>query len=99
MSDIPSINAAGKVAFLATRDSDGATGIYTGPDIAGDKVVATGDALFGSTVTALNVRQRALNDLGQVAFMAVLADGRNVVGVATPVLDELFDEACRAQSR
>lgn len=81
----PSINGTGTVAFLAFLDNQ-AVGIYTGPNPTANKVIQTGDALDGSTVTGLlgGFDHRGLNDAGQVAFLATLADGRTVVYRASP---------------
>ncbi len=69
-----SINDRGTVAFMATL-STGEKGIFTGPDPVADKVIAVGDALFGSTVTELDFdRPPGLNNNGQAAFFARLAD-------------------------
>jgi hypothetical protein len=78
----PSINNAGTVAFFATLDAGG-SGIFTGSDPTADAVIRTGDALFGAPVTALDFF-RGLNDAGQMAFIAELADGRQVVVRADP---------------
>ena len=79
----PAVNAAGDVAFLATLDAGG-VGIFTGDDPVADKVIAAGDALFGSTVTDLRF-SRALNDGGQIAFRYDLANGATGVAIATIV--------------
>ncbi len=68
------IDASGAVAFLATL-AGGGTGVFTGPDATRQKVIAVGDALGGSTVTALELGRDALNDTGQIAFYAELASG------------------------
>ena len=47
-----------------------------------DKVIALGDALFGSTVTGLDFLN-GLNDAGDVAFLYHLADGRQGIAVAS----------------
>jgi hypothetical protein len=80
----PAINGRGAVAFRATL-STGELGIFTGPDPAADKVVATGDSLDGSFVIFANTFHQSLNDRGQIAFVAALADGRQGIYVATPV--------------
>lgn len=70
-----SINNSGMLAFEANLDSGG-FGIFTGTNPIADKVVAIGDPLFGSTVTFLGAfGQEGLNDAGEVAFFANLADG------------------------
>jgi hypothetical protein len=80
----PSINDLGSVAFLADLKKGG-SGIFTGPDPAANKVIAIGDPLFGSTVTALQFSSQGLNNSGQVAFWASLADGRQVIVRADPL--------------
>jgi hypothetical protein len=76
----PIINDNGEVIFLATLD-EGGIGIFSGPDPAADKIIETGDPLFGSVVTDLpsNGTRLGLNDAGEIAFMASLADGREVI--------------------
>jgi hypothetical protein len=80
----PSLNNAGTVAFDATLEAGG-RGIFTGPDPVDDRVIGTGDPLFGSTVTGVFVGPEGLNDSGQLAFRATLADGRQVIVRADPV--------------
>ncbi len=80
--DNPSINNVGSVAFLALHNTG--LGIFTGSDPVNDLVIKAGDSLFGSTVTSL-AHLRGFNDLGQIAFLADLADGRQVVVRATPM--------------
>jgi hypothetical protein len=85
--DNASINIAGTVAFAANL-KDGGNGIFTGPDPAADKIVATGDPLFGSTVVSIDATPfppRGLNNAGQLTFVAQLADGRTVLVRADPV--------------
>jgi hypothetical protein len=67
----------------------GGTGIFNGPDPVADKVLATGDALLGSTVADFPVNYlnpRGLNNAGQVIFRVNLADGRTVLVRADPAL-------------
>jgi hypothetical protein len=78
------INNKGTVAFWADLDP-GPFGIYTGPDVVADKVIQTGDPLFGSTVKGLSFGSKGLNDQGEVAFWAALADGREVIVRASPL--------------
>jgi hypothetical protein len=77
------INDSGTVAFGADLAAGG-IGIFTGPDPIADKVITAGDPLFGSTVTGLNFG-RGLNNAGQLAFSANLADGRQVEVRANPI--------------
>jgi hypothetical protein len=50
-----------------------------------NKVIGGGDVLFGSQVQSLSIARESLNDQGQIAFTANLADGRHGVYVATPI--------------
>jgi hypothetical protein len=77
------INGAGTVVFGATLDAGG-LGLFTGPSPANDKVIAVGDALFGSTVSFVDILRECLNDNGEVAFLYELADGRSGIAVAAP---------------
>jgi hypothetical protein len=83
------IDSNGTVAFAAERRSrrEDVFGIFTGPDPMADKVIGTGDALFGSTVTIVGFfsSMAFLNDAGQVAFFYQLADGRTGIARAAPV--------------
>ncbi len=85
----PSINDSGTVAFLAMLD-DGGFGIFTGPDPVNDKVIRTGDELFGATVQGLTFGRFGLNNFGQIAFVATLSDGTEVLARAELVPDELL---------
>jgi hypothetical protein len=86
----PAINNFGMVAFVATS-ADRIGGIFTGPNPETDKVIGRGDELFGSTVTGVAVGPRGLNDAGQIAFIANLQDGRQVIGRADPIPPEPTD--------
>jgi hypothetical protein len=80
----PSINNSGEVAFLATLQ-DGRSGIFTGSDPVNDKVIATGDTLVGATVTELHMFRQALNKAGEIAFLALTADGNSYIVRADPM--------------
>jgi len=83
----PSMNNSRMVVFLAFLEAGG-SGIFTGPDPVADKVIATGNLLFGSTVASLGFLQGlGLNDAGQVAFFARLVDGTEGIYLATPVFE------------
>lgn len=94
-----SLNNVGTVAFGAALRTGG-DGLFTGPDPVADKVLATGDPLFGSTVTLLGdyLFKEGLNDKGQIAFFARLANGVYGIFRADPALIEVpFDikpQAC-----
>jgi hypothetical protein len=84
------INDSGQVAFRATLDAGG-QGIFTGPDPIADKVVQTGDSLFGSTVTVVGHAALSqdgtfdINDNGDIAFRYELANGTFGIAVARVV--------------
>ena len=65
----------------------GGTGIFDGPDAVADKILATGDALSGSTVVGFPanfLNPRGLNNAGQIVFRVSLADGRTALVRADP---------------
>jgi hypothetical protein len=79
-----SINNHNTIAFSATLQAGGA-GIFTGDGRVTDPVIITGDPLLSSTVVALRfLGAKALNDNGQVTFLALLADGTEGVFRADP---------------
>lgn len=86
----PSVNDLGEVAFLASLDGAPvdtpypSVGIYVGSDPVADKVIAVGDILAGQEVTYVNVHEEGLNNNGQIAFEALLADGTYTVFRAEP---------------
>jgi hypothetical protein len=80
--DAVSINDSGEIAFFADL-SAGGSGIFTGPDPVLDKVVETGDALDGSTILALGFGSEGLNNSGEIAFWAKLANGQQGEFVAS----------------
>jgi hypothetical protein len=80
---VTGINNGGTVAFLGVLEEGGA-GIFTGADPAADKVIQTGDALDGSTVTNVFASNKSLNNGGQLVFFAELEDGRQGIFRADP---------------
>jgi hypothetical protein len=65
----------------------GGTGIFDGPDAVADRILATGDALSGSTVLGFPanfLNPRGLNNAGQIVFRVSLADGRTALVRADP---------------
>jgi hypothetical protein len=86
----PSLDNNGSVAFLATLDDQVTTGIFVGPRVVQDRVIETGDKLDGGTVAGLLFCEEGLNDLGQLSFIATIADpaapngSRTAVFIATP---------------
>jgi hypothetical protein len=83
-SEHPSLNNSGAVAFFA-RKAGGGSGIFVERTGGASPValIQTGDTLFGSTVTALDLGRFALNDHLQLAFQYTLMDGRSGVAIAT----------------
>ena len=79
--DDPSLNDRDRVAFSAELDSF-EDGLFRGPDPVRDRVIRSGDRLFGSRVVGVQACREALNSSGQIAFQAQLADGREVIGRA-----------------
>jgi hypothetical protein len=87
----PVLNNSGQAAFTAflTGTSGGGTdnsGIFTGDGIDFLQVVRTGDSLAGSTVTSASLGSDGLNQHGQIAYLATLANGNEVVRRWTPDL-------------
>jgi hypothetical protein len=83
-SEHPSVNNRGAVAFYANELSGG-QGIFV--ELTGGAspiaVIEAGDALFGSTVTRLDLGRFALNDHEQLAFRYDLQDGRSGVAIVS----------------
>jgi len=84
-----SINNNDIVAFWASSAGNG--GIYTNAITGGDKVIAVGDTLGGDTVEALFMGDEALNDSGQIVFVATLKDQTGseyrAIYIANPLTD------------
>lgn len=80
----PSINEGGTVAFVASLDT-GEQGLFVGPDPVDNRVILTGDRLFGSTVTSLSVCSEGLNNEGEIAFVPQFANGESGIFVAIPL--------------
>jgi uncharacterized repeat protein (TIGR01451 family) len=78
----PVINTRGEVGYLGLTSET--FGIFNGPDPTANLIVRVGDPLVGSSVQSL--RFGGINNVGQIAFLAGLADGRQVVVVASPPL-------------
>jgi hypothetical protein len=76
------LSDSGTVAFLL--EGSDTTGVFTGPDPVADKVLATGDPLCGSTVTAVNFQRYGINASDQLALAVELADSRELIVRAEP---------------
>ena len=87
VSGVAAINDSGELAFKASyvQGTSIFSGIYTGSDPLANKVIQTGDALNGSTVTKLTMGTDAINDSGEVVFWAQLANGTSGVYTAASV--------------
>jgi hypothetical protein len=85
------LNDSNVVAYLATLDEGAGDVIFVQTlGAAPTRVIGVGDPLLGSTVTGIShFDYDGLNNLGQVAFVAVLADGRAVVVRADPITSSL----------
>jgi hypothetical protein len=79
----PAVDDDGTIAFLGTLD-DWRTGIFTGTDPLADRVIATGDTLFGAAVTSLGFGREGLSG-GHLAFRYSLEGGYSGIAVATRV--------------
>ena len=90
----PVMNTPGHVAFYAqlagtAGGSSDNKGIFIGDGVDTVQVARTGDPLLGSTIAELHFAagphyRNGLNDLAEVAYRAVLADGRDVLVLYTP---------------
>jgi hypothetical protein len=76
-----SLNAVAFGAVLRT----GEIGIFTGPDPETNKVIASGDLLFGSPVHDIQFTRHGINDSGAIAFFASFEDGTRGIYRADPV--------------
>jgi hypothetical protein len=78
------INESGEVVFNSQLGGSGFNGIFNGPDRQNNKVVDTGDVIFGKTIRDAFFRVGGLNDLGQVAFHYITTDSQSGIAIATP---------------
>lgn len=79
----PAISEDGRIFFEAHLIT-GERGIFTGPDPINDRVIGSGDALFGSVVDGVTFF-RGINTRGMFAFFAELEDGRRLIVRADPI--------------
>ncbi len=88
-SQVASINSSGAVAFAARLDAVpiGGNGLFIGPDPVADKIIFSGDPLFGSTARFHFISNVAMNDAGQIAFRYTLANDVSGIAMATPLID------------
>jgi hypothetical protein len=75
------IASDGLVAWYGQYRADSSHAIFIGPNAAAsERIIGTGDALFGSTVTELQ-QYGALNDRGDLTFLYFLADGTQGIAI------------------
>jgi hypothetical protein len=82
------LNDSGQVAFMASlrdaNDQFAGHGMYLSDGVETVEITRVGRSLAGSTVEGLAwTDRRSLNELGQVAYVANLADGRDAVVLYT----------------
>lgn len=78
------ITRAGTVIRIATPRG-GNLGLFSGPDPAADRILAIGDSLFGSTVTAFAANPVSVSAAGHLAIRASLTDGRQLILRVDPI--------------
>jgi hypothetical protein len=82
-----SINNSGAVVYRRTLSGGAGSGIYIGrPGALDQPVIEQGATIDGSTLANAFIWEESLNDKGQVAFWANLADGRWGIYRADPVM-------------
>ena len=78
----PGISNDGTVVFAASLGNE-QCGLFHGPDAIRDRIIQTGDPLFGSTL--ISIQFSAVSSNGKVAFIYQLANELSGIAVATPV--------------
>ena len=65
-----SLNNRGQPVFVTVpAGSSAEAGLFTRNDPSSNKVVRTGDVVFGLTVDDIRIGQRSVNDAGQIALL------------------------------
>ncbi|XZE34955.1 DUF7453 family protein [Pirellulaceae bacterium SH501] len=80
-STTPSINNLGDLLF--TGSLGGTRGIFSTATGLSSPIIKVGDALDGSIVTSLSVSTDSINDFRDIAFVAMIQDGRTGVYYGT----------------
>ena len=83
------ISDAGIVRIATPRG--GSLGLFAGPDPEGDRILAEGDALFGSIVEEFAANPVSVNVAGQLAVRVMLEDGRGSILRREPFGDPVLD--------
>jgi hypothetical protein len=89
LGNTATINNRDQVVFAANLGGNN-SGIFLAQHHKVEEIIGTGDPLFGSTVlsfTANPFAPRGWNNEGQLAFAAILQDGRTVIVRADPLKD------------
>ncbi len=81
----PSINNSGRVAYLGHYDVGGGRAVFDGPDTVLDRVIGTGDPLFGSIVKAIDFGEQGFNDAGNLTFAVELVNGEQHIVRTSPL--------------
>jgi hypothetical protein len=76
----PVINHNGDIIFYAKLDGGG-SGIFSGPDPVHDRIIGTGDTLFGKTVYEFAFGSDSVNSHGQFTFQALSEEGNLIVRI------------------
>ena len=80
-----SLNDSGSVVYRRTTTAGAGSGVFLGrPGLIDQKIINIGDPIDGSTLVEAFVFAESLNNNGQIAFWAHLADGRQGVYRADP---------------
>ncbi len=87
-------NDAGDVAVSLGFDGFTRTGVFTGPDLELDRVLGTGDTVFGRPVG--NVLRGQINDLGQVGMLVIFADDGSQAILRADPLGSSGNDPCPA---
>jgi hypothetical protein len=80
----PALALDGSIVFHGVLADGSGEGLFSGPNALHQTVIRTGDFIDGSTLVSVAFDAVGLNDAGQVAFRATLADGRTGVYRADP---------------
>jgi len=80
-----SLNNLGDIAFTVEPEF-GEQVLVTGADLVADRVIGTGDTMFGRTVSGILISREGLNNSGQISFEVFFDDGEAAVVLATPLV-------------
>jgi hypothetical protein len=93
-----SINNKGVVAYQGTLDTQ-AMQIATGPNsLFAGRIVGTGDALFGRTVSQVFMGPEGLNDVGQLVVKIGFSNNTSMIARLDPFLSPIFDNVLQVNA-